>query len=296
MTPKSLYAIGFFALLTTLVQCNGPAQKEIISFYKVPLTCGAAAGIGCGSRIKPLFIDTEKEKGIKESWTNRQGTVIAIVWAENENEKLIQSLFAKNDIEAELVYDSAAINKVSAGFKQQGKWLKGMDVDQLSIEEAGVIAKDLTQFAEDAKLITQGECEKIRKDIEAYFKKELVAVRTYDNLKSSATQDKWMLDGYAIYENHIGKQRADSVKAFYASHKQENTEESCCDEEKNETALKSDITCPKCGHKKTETVPTDVCLIKYSCEKCKTVLFPKDGDCCVFCSYGTHKCPSKQGE
>ena len=60
------------------------------------------------------------------------------------------------------------------------------------------------------------------------------------------------------------------------------------------TIMKSEITCPKCGNKKMETMPTDVCLIKYKCEKCAATLFPKDGDCCVFCTYGTHKCPSKQ--
>ncbi len=61
-----------------------------------------------------------------------------------------------------------------------------------------------------------------------------------------------------------------------------------------ELATKSEITCPNCGYKKVETMPTEVCLIKYSCEKCKTVLYPKAGDCCVFCTYGTHKCPSMQ--
>ena len=56
----------------------------------------------------------------------------------------------------------------------------------------------------------------------------------------------------------------------------------------------SEITCPKCGHKKKEELPTEVCLVSYTCENCKEVMHPKDGDCCVFCTYGTHKCPSKQ--
>ena len=58
--------------------------------------------------------------------------------------------------------------------------------------------------------------------------------------------------------------------------------------------LESIITCPNCGHKKKETMPTDACQFFYECEKCKTVLKPKHGDCCVYCSYGTVKCPSKQ--
>ena len=64
--------------------------------------------------------------------------------------------------------------------------------------------------------------------------------------------------------------------------------------EVNPDSLSSEITCPKCNFKKTETMPTEKCLIQYTCTNCKTDLHPKEGDCCVFCSYGTHKCPSKQ--
>lgn len=78
----------------------------------------------------------------------------------------------------------------------------------------------------------------------------------------------------------------------------EKIKDSCCAKNgKNmgtEKSEKSEITCPSCGYKKTETMPTDVCVIKYNCEKCNAELRPKDGDCCVFCSYGSHKCPSMQ--
>lgn len=58
--------------------------------------------------------------------------------------------------------------------------------------------------------------------------------------------------------------------------------------------LESTITCPACGHVKTETMPADACQWFYECESCKTVLRPLTGDCCVFCSYGTQKCPPLQ--
>ena len=45
--------------------------------------------------------------------------------------------------------------------------------------------------------------------------------------------------------------------------------------------LKSTITCPECGHKKEETMPTNACQFFYDWEKCKAVLKPKKGDCCV---------------
>ena len=58
----------------------------------------------------------------------------------------------------------------------------------------------------------------------------------------------------------------------------------------------STITCPFCGHQKTETMPIDSCQFLYACEACGRVVRPKEGDCCVFCSYGDVPCPSKQDE
>lgn len=64
--------------------------------------------------------------------------------------------------------------------------------------------------------------------------------------------------------------------------------------QEHKVELQSTITCPNCGHQKTETMPTDACTFFYECENCKTRLKPKTGDCCVFCSYGTVKCPPIQ--
>ena len=63
---------------------------------------------------------------------------------------------------------------------------------------------------------------------------------------------------------------------------------------KQKVELISVLTCPVCGHRKEETMPTDACTFFYECESCKTRLKPKVGDCCVFCSYGTVKCPPIQ--
>lgn len=62
----------------------------------------------------------------------------------------------------------------------------------------------------------------------------------------------------------------------------------------NSIILKSVLTCPHCGYKKEEEMPTDACQFFYECENCKKVLRPLEGDCCVYCSYGTVKCPSIQ--
>lgn len=58
--------------------------------------------------------------------------------------------------------------------------------------------------------------------------------------------------------------------------------------------LESVLTCPRCGHARREAMPTDACQFFYECERCKTVLRPNRGDCCVFCSFGSVKCPTMQ--
>lgn len=65
------------------------------------------------------------------------------------------------------------------------------------------------------------------------------------------------------------------------------------------TILQSVIICPHCGYEKEGTMPTDACQYFYECENCKSILRPKKGHCCVFCSYGTVPCPpvqEKQGD
>ena len=61
-----------------------------------------------------------------------------------------------------------------------------------------------------------------------------------------------------------------------------------------ETITKATLTCPNCGRVQTAEMPSDACQFFYECENCKTMLRPKDEDCCVFCSYASTKCPMKQ--
>ncbi|WP_082005759.1 GDCCVxC domain-containing (seleno)protein [Halocynthiibacter namhaensis] len=58
--------------------------------------------------------------------------------------------------------------------------------------------------------------------------------------------------------------------------------------------LNATITCPNCKFAKTERMPTEACQWFYACTSCGTLMRPKEGDCCVFCSYGDKKCPPVQ--
>ena len=60
------------------------------------------------------------------------------------------------------------------------------------------------------------------------------------------------------------------------------------------TTLVSILTCPACGATAEEKMPENACRFFYECAACKTLIRPKTGDCCVFCSYGSVPCPPVQ--
>jgi hypothetical protein len=80
----------------------------------------------------------------------------------------------------------------------------------------------------------------------------------------------------------------------YKRNKLHTTCDTCVTYDGKKVELDSTITCPTCRHKKVEIMPTNSCVYFYVCEKCKTQLKPLKGDCCVYCSYGTIKCPPIQ--
>ncbi|MGC1392504.1 MAG: GDCCVxC domain-containing (seleno)protein [Bacteroidales bacterium] len=41
-------------------------------------------------------------------------------------------------------------------------------------------------------------------------------------------------------------------------------------------------------------MPTDSCQFFYECSNCRKIIGPKPGNCCVYCSYGSMKCPPVQ--
>ncbi len=47
------------------------------------------------------------------------------------------------------------------------------------------------------------------------------------------------------------------------------------------TELESEITCPRCGLSRAETMPVDQCVWFWECPQCKALIRPKAGDCCV---------------
>lgn len=53
------------------------------------------------------------------------------------------------------------------------------------------------------------------------------------------------------------------------------------------------LLCPKCGRQQEVEMPTNACQYFYKCVNCHEIIKPKEGDCCVFCSYADIQCPPK---
>ena len=52
----------------------------------------------------------------------------------------------------------------------------------------------------------------------------------------------------------------------------------------------SRLTGTECGLVEELEMPVDACQFFHQCTGCGTVLRPRAGDCCVFCSYGGVQC------
>lgn len=58
----------------------------------------------------------------------------------------------------------------------------------------------------------------------------------------------------------------------------------------------TNLTCPKCSFTQKVEMPVNACQHFFKCINCGETIKPKDGDCCVFCSYADVRCPPKQLE
>src|SRR5205814_2021508 len=57
---------------------EAPVSAERVSFFEVPLECGAAEALGCGSASKPVLKELERNSKVKEARTRtRTGTIAA---------------------------------------------------------------------------------------------------------------------------------------------------------------------------------------------------------------------------
>ena len=234
---KLLSVIALTIAVLNLISCqlNSRSTRENVSFYKVPLVCGAAPEIGCGSRAKPALLELERNPAVQEAWLNRPGTMLAIVWKGSEQTKEVaKPILDSNSISFEELSDNEA-RGYQATFRKPNAWFRGADVDELSREEAETIANSSVKLALEKGIITQPEADSIKKNVTAYFKEELVKIRTNDQLNFDSDH-KFREDLTKIGEKFIGADRTQRAMALY--------------EESMQDACKKDKACNAPGAKK----------------------------------------------
>ena len=50
------------------------------------------------------------------------------------------------------------------------------------------------------------------------------------------------------------------------------------------------LTCPHCGHETLEEMPVERSVEFHECDACHETFGPKEGDCCVYRSWGDTSC------
>lgn len=121
--------------------------SERLSFFEVPLECGAAADLGCGSAAKPILTELGRDARVGDARINRPGTVLAVVWKDSSDrsDAAVEALFEKHKLAAATLKGQSREKALQAF--QADRWYGAAEVDQLSEHEARVIAARLVNRA-----------------------------------------------------------------------------------------------------------------------------------------------------
>jgi len=133
-------------------------DPDQVSLFRVPLPCGFAPEIGCGTLARPVLVALEHTPGITEAWLNREGTLLAVVgsktFTDERRAQVVKATLEAEDILSEELRGQARA-AVLEDFFVGADWLRGTDVDQLSSREAGVIALRLVKRLQTKAAISE---------------------------------------------------------------------------------------------------------------------------------------------
>ena len=218
------------------------ASNITVSFYEAPLVCHAAPSIGCGSKAKFMLLDLEKyNAAVDGAWLNKKGTVVGVKWItttdENKKTEIIKTVSTAHNIKlTELALTEA--NNYARTFPNSNQWFKGKEVDQLSKEEAGIIAKNTIASYKAKHLIKPSFEKQFQIDIEKIYTDMFLSI-SYKDL-STETYDKVEEQIQAAGEKYVGIGKMPHVDLCIASEEScekdkscsKGSGKSCCDKEK----------------------------------------------------------------
>ena len=178
----------------------------------------------CSGLSYPL--DMEQNPAIDEAWLNHEGTVYAIVWkSKDQTRKVAKPIFKEHGV-AYFRLSKDEVAQLMTDFRSEGKWYRGESVDELSLIESGHIAESATASLLDLEIITPEEAALIKADVEDYFKRELVKLRTLEEL-TVATQTTFQEAVIAIFEKHLGEDRTEPIIRAFGREADKISDECC---------------------------------------------------------------------
>lgn len=206
------------------------ATNTIVSFYKAPLVCHAAPSIGCGSKAKFMLVDLENYKGAVEgAWLNKTGTVVAVIWNANTDKskktEIINTVTTSHNIEFTAVTLTEA-NNYAKSFPNHNEWFKGKEVDQLSKEEALIIAKNTIAGYKKDGLVKPSFEKQFQADIAKIYENLFLSISSYKDLTAEA-YDKVEQQMQQAGEKYVGKGKMPRVELCVSSEEKCEKDKSC---------------------------------------------------------------------
>jgi copper chaperone CopZ len=218
------------------------ASNTDVSFYDAPLVCHAAPSIGCGSKAKFLLIDLEKyDNEVEGAWLNKTGTVVAVKWNPNTDDtkktEIIKAVSSSHNIELSPMISTEATNYAKT-FPNSSQWFKGKEVDNLSKEEAQIIAKNTIEGYKKDGLIKPAYEKQFQTDIAKIYENLFLSISSYKDLTTEAYNT---VEGQIqrAGEKYMGKGNMPRVELCVSSEEKcekdkscsKDSGKSCCDKE-----------------------------------------------------------------
>lgn len=199
--------------------------QQAISVFRVPLVCGAAPDIGCGSRSKPLLLALESHSEIAEARIAYDGTRLAVRWALGEAApEVVQAVFASLGLGQPVLVDES----LKEGFGRSSQWLRHDEVDRLSLIEAGRIAEKLLTGLIADGYIQAGDREAAKARVEEFFAADLVRLRQPDEVSAPQTLAYWQQQVEALLEPFWVDGRRPSNLFRYCRSECSEQKDACC--------------------------------------------------------------------
>lgn len=144
---------------------QSPPSDSRMGFFLVPLVCEAASHVGCGTRARAVLAEIEQAPFVGQAWLSREGTVLAIVWTGTpEPSRLLRILGRHRIAGVELGGDERRLARKA--FAGGGAWYRAGEMQELSDEEARVIAVRLVSRLARHTSLPEAATERLRQELE----------------------------------------------------------------------------------------------------------------------------------